>query len=145
MKNEKHSTHSLHHRGQITFRMLCSVLVTRLLKMKNELIKKRKTNSFAQKYTVWRKTQRSNFFFFLKKCRCLWDLIEYFKILSYLDNITHFNFIMFDRDTVIRNNGMKLKWRKCNINMGKCFSSRRVIEHWNKLPTYIVKAKTQYI
>ena len=80
--------------------------------------------------------------FSLQKRRLRGDLIEVFKILNKFDNVRYDKMFEIQNDTATRNNGMKLKGKRCNTNIGKNYFNIRVVEHWNKLPAIVVSAKT---
>jgi len=78
----------------------------------------------------------------LEKRRNRADLIEVFKILSGFSIVPVDTFFALSDDTRTRGHSMKLLKRRCNKDLRHHFFSERVVNRWNKLPSYTVEAKS---
>jgi len=70
------------------------------------------------------------------------DLIEVFKILNGFSVVTDDTFFALGDDIRTRCHSKKLLKRRCNKDLRHHFFSERVVNSWNKLPSYTVKAKS---
>ena len=80
--------------------------------------------------------------FSLKDRRIRGDLIETYKILKNIDNVSLENFFELSSQLTTRNNGLKLKGQRFNTDLRKNYFNVRVIHFWNKLPASVVHANT---
>ena len=70
------------------------------------------------------------------------DLIEVFTILNGFLVVTVDTFFALSDNTRTRGHLMKLLKRRCNKDLRHHFFSERVVNRWNKLPSYTVEAKS---
>ena len=70
------------------------------------------------------------------------DLIQVFKIVKEIDNVTMENYFEFYNEDRTRNNGIKLKGKRFNTNAAKNYFTYRVISKWNELPAEVVGSKS---
>ena len=68
-------------------------------------------------------------------------MIETFKILKGFDRVNVNSLFEFD-DSVTRGHGLKLKKKRFNLDVAKYSFTNRVIDEWNKLPSYVVESNT---
>ena len=74
------------------------------------------------------------------------DLIETYKICNGIyDPVTTSSLFDFNTSDKTRTNGLKLTKRAANSNQYQNFFTNRVINHWNKLPTHVVRARSTNI
>ena len=67
------------------------------------------------------------------------QLIEVYKIINGFDLLGD-NILTVDRNSITRNNGLKLKGKRFHTDVAKNFFANRVINEWNKLPHEVVHA-----
>ena len=67
------------------------------------------------------------------------DIITVFRIVHGLQGVPLENLFQL-HNTITRGNGYKLYNHFCLLNLRKFTFSQRVIEEWNKLPTFIIKS-----
>ena len=68
------------------------------------------------------------------------DLIEVFKIINEIDHLE--NMFLIDNDNRTRKNRFHLKIKRhVNKNIALNYYSRRVIKHWNSLPSVVVESE----
>ena len=67
------------------------------------------------------------------------DMITVFRIVHGLQGVPFENLFQF-HNTITRGNGYKLYKHFCHLNLRKFTFSQRVIEDWNKLPTFIIES-----
>lgn len=77
--------------------------------------------------------------FSMKKRRLRGDLIEVYKILNNIDNLSN-NFFKKVVNNRTRGHSLKLKKDRCYSDIRKYFFSQRAINHWNNLPENVVTA-----
>ena len=70
------------------------------------------------------------------------DLIEVYKILNGFSVVPVDTFFALSDDTRTRGHSRKLLKRRCNKDLRHHFFSERVVNRWNKLPSYTVDAKS---
>jgi len=77
----------------------------------------------------------------LEKRRCRGDLIETFKIMTGKEKVSSQQFFKpSNTGHDCRGHSMKLAVTSCRIDIRKNFFSRRVVQHWNRLPQHVVDA-----
>ena len=78
----------------------------------------------------------------LEKRRVRGDLIQVFRILKGFDRINMEDFFELDHGGgySLRGHRWKLKVKRSRLQLRRCFFSQRVINVWNKLPSYFVSA-----
>ena len=70
------------------------------------------------------------------------DLIQVFKIVNGLDGLSFDYFFDFSNVTTNRGHRLKLRGKRCRLDVRKYFFSQRVINEWNSLPEDVVLAKS---
>ena len=78
----------------------------------------------------------------LEKRRTRGDLIETFKILHDLENLDKHKFFTRSISTSTRGHTMKLFKEQNRLDTRKHFFSQRIVNDWNKLPQYVIDART---
>ena len=74
------------------------------------------------------------------------DLIETYKICNEIyDPVTTSSLFDFNTSDKTRTNGLKITKRVTNSSKYQNFFTNRVTNHWNKLPTHVVSAKSSNI
>ena len=70
------------------------------------------------------------------------DLIQVFRIVKGFDRINMEDFFELDYGGgyPLRGHRWKLKVKRSRLQLWRCFFSQRVINAWNKLPSYVVEA-----
>jgi len=69
-------------------------------------------------------------------------LIEVFKILNRFSVVPVHTFFALSDDTRTTGHSKKLLKKRCNKDLRHHFFSERVVNRWNKLPSYTVEAKS---
>lgn len=77
----------------------------------------------------------------LEKRRMRADLIQTYRIVNGVDNVSTVDYFEFN-DCITRTNGLKLKKKLCKTNNYKFSFCNRIINIWNNLPTNIVHSKS---
>ena len=68
------------------------------------------------------------------------DLIQVFKIVHGLDGLSFDYFFEFSNVTTNRGHSLKLRGKRCRLDVRKHFFSQRVINEWNSLPENVVSS-----
>jgi len=69
------------------------------------------------------------------------DMIELWKIVMGMENISKGKLFKLDEKGITRSNGYKLIGQKFNTDIAKVYFSNRVVNDWNKLPSNIVSSQ----
>ena len=80
--------------------------------------------------------------FSLERRRLRGDLIEVFKIVNCMDNITLNTFFELDSNSITRGHKYKFKKKFSRLNLRKNNFSSRIINHWNSLPADVIDSQT---
>jgi hypothetical protein len=70
------------------------------------------------------------------------DMIEVFKIVNNMYDVTLYSILKVDIGSKTRGNDFKLKKELCNLDVRKYFFSCRVVNVWNSLPNSVVLANS---
>ena len=80
--------------------------------------------------------------FSLQKRRRRGDMIETFKMLKGFDRLDIQNLFEMDNVCKTRGHGLKLKKKRFNFDTAKFFFTNRIVDDWNKLPSYVIECGT---
>ena len=71
------------------------------------------------------------------------DLIQVFKIANnYYDPLTTNSIFEFNKNSRLRGHNLKISKKRVNKTKFASFFSNRVVNSWNKLPSFIVNSKS---
>ena len=78
----------------------------------------------------------------LEKRRVRGDLIQVFRIVKGFDRMNMEDFLELDYGGgySLRGHRWKLQVKRSRLQLRRCFFSQRVINAWNKLPSFVVEA-----
>ena len=80
--------------------------------------------------------------FTLSKRRLRGDLIEVFKMFRGFDNVDISDYLVIDRESNTRSNGLKIVGKPFRSEESKHFFFNRIVNIWNALPAQIVNSNT---
>ena len=80
----------------------------------------------------------------LQKRRCVFDLVELFKIIHNLSPLNFDDFFPFAEHNSTRGHQYKLAKKYCHLDCRKYFFVNRVVNVWNALPDEIVSSDSLY-
>ncbi len=82
------------------------------------------------------------YLFSLEKRRFRGKFIEYFKVLKGFTNVDSNKQVSIDELSRTRSKGIKLRYRKIELDNTKLFFTNDIVRKWNKLPSSVAQCIT---